>query len=129
MPIHTDWDNEGHTVIRIQVTDPWEIDEYSQATLHAWSLMETVDYSVHLIIDFTHVYTFPKNMLSGAPAVNSHIHPRQSLVIGVKINPFFRGVMRVATRVFPRLGNNLFFTQTVPEAYELITKYAAKPPQ
>ena len=126
MSITAKWDNEDYTVIRIQLHDPWEGEEYSQATLHAWSLMETVNHTVHLIIDFSDASTFPKNMLLQAPATNSHIHLRQGLVIVVKITPYLQAVMRVAIRVFPRLGQNLFFTQTVQEAYDLIQARSIK---
>jgi len=123
MPVSAEWDNESQTIIRIRIDDPWDLDEYSQATLHAWSLMQTVDYSVHLIIDLTDTFTFPKNLLSAAPTINSHVHPRQGLVIGVKISPYLQAVMRVAIRVFPRLGQNVLFTQTLQEAYALIQRH------
>jgi hypothetical protein len=127
MPITAHWDNEDRTVIRIHLDDPWNMDEYTKATASAWSLIDSVTYTVHLIIDFTDAATFPKNMLSGAMRTNSHIHPRQGLVVGVKISPYLRAVMRVAVRVFPRLGQNLFFTQTLKEAYDLIQKQSSKP--
>jgi len=127
MPINADWDNEDRTVIRIHVMDPWTTDEYSHATLHAWSLMEEVNYSVHLIIDFTDAHGFPKNMLASAPTTNSHIHPRQGLVVGVKINPYFRALMKAAIRVFPRLGHDLFFTQTLQNAHTLIRTQSITP--
>lgn len=128
MPVSAEWDNEAQTIIRIYIDDPWSIDDYNQATLHAWSLMETVDYSVHLIVDLTDTFTFPKNLLSAAPTTNSHVHRRQGLVVGVKISPYLRAVMRVAIRVFPRLGQNVLFTQTLQEAYDLIQRHNPDPP-
>jgi len=89
-------------------------------------LIETVDHSVHIVVDFTDVFTFPKNLLSGASTTNSQIHPRQGLVIGVKVSLYLQTVMRIAARFFPRLGHNVFFTQTLPEAYDLIRKHQAK---
>jgi hypothetical protein len=109
MPISAEWDNREHTIVRIQVTDPWTIEEYTQAGTRSWDLIETVNHPVHLIIDFTHAYSFPKNLLASAPTTHSQIHPRQALVVGVRISPYLQAVMKAAIRVFPRLGHNLFF--------------------
>lgn len=127
MPIQADWDNDTRTIIRIHVSDPWTIDDYSLATLHAYSLMEGADGCVHVIIDFTDAYSFPKDMLSGASAEKVHLHPRQGLVVIVKISPYLRAVIKATLRVFPRMRQNLFFTQTVQEAYTLIQTQPIKP--
>ena len=126
MPVRAQWDNEDHTIIRYPMQDPWELAEYSEATGHVWTLIETVDHFVHIIVDFTDVYSFPRNLLSGASTTNSQLHPRQGLVIGVKVSPYLQTVVRIAARFFPRLGQNVFFTQTLPEAYDLIRNYEAK---
>jgi hypothetical protein len=127
MPIQADWDNDTQTVIRIHAHDPWTIEEYSQATLQAYSMMESLTACVHVIIDFTDAYSFPKNMLSGASGANVHIHPRQGLVVIVKISPYLRAVIKATLRVFPRLKHNVFFTQTVQEAYTLIQTMPVMP--
>jgi hypothetical protein len=127
MPVSADWDNEAHTVVRVQIHDPWDTQQYSQATLQAWSLIESVDHTVDLIIDFTDAYSFPKSILSQASITNIHIHPRQGLVIGVKISPYLQAVIKTTIRVFPRLGHKLCFVQTVQDAYELIQKQTIKP--
>ena len=126
MPVRAQWDNEDHTIIRYPMQDPWELAEYSEATGHVWTLIETVDHFVHIIVDFTDVYSFPRNLLSEASTTNSQLHPRQGLVIGVKVSPYLQTVVRIAARFFPRLGQNVFFTQTLPEAYDLIRNYEAK---
>lgn len=127
MSINAEWDNDDQTVVRIEVHDPWTIEEYTEANARSWSLLETVEHTVHLILDFTHAYSFPKDLLSGAKITNSQIHPRQGLVIAVKISPYLHAIMKAAIRAFPRLGHNLFFAQTVQDAYHLIQKQAVKP--
>ena len=127
MPIQADWDNEEKTVIRIHAHDPWTTEEYSEATLHGCSLMESAEGCIHIIIDFTDAHSFPKNILSGASGAKIHIHPRQGLVIVVKISPYLRAVIKATLRVFPRLRHNVVFTQTVQEAYTLIRTQPVKP--
>lgn len=126
MPISPQWDNENHTIIRYHTQGDWELEEYSRANFHTWSMIESVDHPVHVIVDFTHANGFPKNLLSFASTTNSQIHPRQSLIIGVKISPYLQTVVGLAVRVFPRLGHNLFFTKTLAEAYEIIQKHDAQ---
>lgn len=124
MTVQAEWYNEEKTIIRIHAHDPWAIDEYSWAVQHAWSLIESVENPVHIIIDFTDVRSFPRNLLSAAPTTNKHIHPRQRLVVAVNISPYLQTMMRVAIRVFPRLGQNLLFAQNLQDAYDLIQKHS-----
>src|ERR1700753_3307036 len=100
MPINVAWDNEAHTIIRYDVRDPWELPEYSKALFHTWSMIESVKHPVHVIVDFTIFFSFPKNLLSIASNTNNQLHPRQELVIGVKVSPYLQAVVGLAVRVF-----------------------------
>lgn len=126
MPINVEWDNEERTIIRYHVGDPWQLPEYSRALFHTWAMIESVEHSVHVVVDFTHAISFPKNLLSNASSTNNQIHPRQALVIGVKVSPYLQMIVRVAARAFPRLGRNVFFVPTLQEAYIMIKTYEAK---
>jgi hypothetical protein len=126
MPIRADWDNEAHTIIRYHVQGPWELEEYGKANFHTWSMIESVRHPVSVIVDFTDAHGFPRNLLSFASTTNSQIHPRQHLIVGVRISPYLQTIVRLAVRVFPKLGHNLFFTQTLAEAYEIIQKHQVK---
>jgi hypothetical protein len=123
MPITAQWDNQERTIIRYHAQGAWELDEYSRANFHTWSMIDSVSHPVHVIVDFTHASGFPKNLLSFASTTNSQIHSRQNLIIGVKVSPYLQTVVKLAVRVFPRLGHNLFFTQTLAQAYEIIQQH------
>jgi hypothetical protein len=123
MPINAQWDNQSHTIIRYHVQGSWELEEYSRANFHTWTMIDSVEHPVHVIVDFTNANGFPKNLLSFASTTNSQIHPRQELIIGVKIPTYLQTVVGLAVRAFPRLGHNLFFTQTLAEAYDIIQKH------
>jgi hypothetical protein len=120
MPVYTEWANEEHTIIRMHIQDPWEINEYLDASAQTQTLMKSVGYPVHLIIDLTEMNTFPKNLLSSITTINDHILPGQGLVIGVRFSPYLRAVTKVASRLFPRISYNLVYTHTLKEAYALI---------
>lgn len=126
MPINVEWDNEERTIIRYDIRDPWHLPEYSRALFHTWSMIESVEHSVHVVVDFTHAMSFPRNLLSNAASTNNQLHPRQGLVIGIKVSPYLQMMVRVATRVFPRLGHNVFFVATLQDAYTLIKTYEAR---
>lgn len=126
MPINAQWDNKERTIIRYHVQGTWQLEDYARANFHTWSMIDSVSHPVHVIVDFTHAGTFPKNLLSFATTTNSQIHPRQELIIGVRISSYLQTVVKLAVRLFPKLGHNLHFTQTLDQAYELIRQHDAK---
>lgn len=123
MPIYAEWDNSNHTIIRIHVHDPWKIEEYFEGTDHAHVLMSTVAHPVHLLYDLTDSFNVPRDLLSSLRRIDQHFVPPQGLTICVKTPLYLKAVMQMGIRVFPRLGHNLFFIETLQDAYDLISKY------
>jgi hypothetical protein len=123
MPITAEWLNEGHTVIRIHLHDPWELSEYFQAVTHTHTLMSGVTHPVHLVYDLTDSFNVPLNLLSSIRAIEKRFVPPQGITVCVKTSPYLRAVMRMGIRVFPHLGRNLFFADRLEDAYALIEKY------
>jgi hypothetical protein len=123
MPVYAEWDDEAQTIIRIHLHDPWTMNEYIEASSHVRTLMLSVSYPVHVIVDLTEMVSFPKDLLSGAPTINSHLLPNQGLMVGVKYSPYIRAIAKVVSRVFPRLTKNLHFVHTLAEAREYIAKH------
>ena len=128
MPVYAEWDSEDHTIIRLHLHDPWELAEYIEASSQTRTMMLSVSYPVHLIVDLSDSFRLPKNLLRNVGAINSHILPDQGLVVAVKYSPYARAVMRVAMRVFPKLGRNVVFAHSLQEAYEIIRIADHKPP-
>jgi len=123
MPVNVEWDNETHTIIRYDVQDPWELEEYSQALDETWTLIDAECHPVHVVVDLSDAFSFPKHLFSIAVRTNTQIHPRQNFVIGVKVSPYLQTMVRVTARFYPRLGHNLLFAHTLHEAYNIIQTY------
>jgi hypothetical protein len=123
MPIYAEWDNESRSIIRIYLHDPWELSEYFQAAEQARALADTVTHRVHLIYDLTDSFNVPLNLLPSIRAIEKRFVPPQGITICVKTSPYLRTIMKMGIRVFPHLGHNLFFTDTLQEAYDLIKKH------
>jgi len=128
MPIYAEWDNESRTIIRIHLHDPWELSEYFQAVDQAQGLASTVTHPVHLIYDLTHSFNVPLNLLSSIRAIEKRFIPPDGITICVKTSPYLRTIMKMGIRVFPHLGHNLFFSDSLQDAYDLIKKHSKSTP-
>lgn len=123
MPVEADWANEVHSIIRVYIHDTWTIEEYLRTSEQIRMMMLTTAHPVHLIFDVTDMIGYPRDIFSHIPTINSHILPGQGLVIGVKYSPYLKAIVRIAARVFPRIGHNLHFVQTLADAYALTETY------
>ena len=123
MPIYAEWGNENHTIIRIHLHDPWLLSEYFQAVSETQSMASTVTHPVHLIYDLSDSFNVPLDLLPSIRAIEKRFVPPQGITVCVKTSPYLRAVMRMGIRVFPHLGHNLFFADSLQEAYKLIDQH------
>lgn len=123
MPISTEWDNHRHTIIRIHLYDPWDLNEYFEAVHQAQELANTVPHPVHLIYDLTDAFYVPLNLLSSIRAIEKRFIPPRGITVCVKVSAYLKSIMKMGIRLFPHLGQNLFFADTLDEAYHIIAQY------
>src|SRR5262245_1470800 len=123
MSHHTAWDNEEHTVILMQY-DKGAIkdDLYLMAKENA-VLMATVEHTVHLIIDETHIQlnlnsADMRYLERNVPANHGHIAliPHPSILMFKKI------IVNMGNTIAPKAFEGIYYCRSVEEARELLQK-------
>ncbi|NJR12872.1 hypothetical protein HC776_03205 [bacterium] len=123
MPAYAEWVDDNRAIIHMHLHDPWTAAEYLVVSDHVRDMMLAAGYPVHLILNLTHTWHIPKDVLSILPILNKNMLPQQGICVGVRYLPYARALVRFIGRVFPRMTQNLFYAYTLNEAYEIITDY------
>ncbi len=126
MSIKLFWDNPEQNIIRQEFSGRWTSDEYVQSVFTMYDMMRTVPHRVHIIVDMTRTEGFTTRMLAAAPRFHEKLPDNRGLTVGISIPRHLVTIVRVATRVYPRLGRYLHFTDTLDGAYQIIEKYSAR---
>ena len=128
MSIKVSWDNPEKTVIRQDISGYWTAEEYVDSVLEMYDTMKTVTQTVDIIVDMTQIRNFPTRMLASAPRFNTQLPPNRGLTIGINVPRHLVSIVRIALRLYPRLGRNLNFVNTVEDAYNIIERYRQRVP-
>lgn len=104
MPITVQWYEEEQKNIQYDVVNIWSWQDLADAIEEAIALLDSVDYKVNLIIDFTNTTYIPPvsivhlNKVANAPTVN---HPNTKKLIMVGANKYIQVIFNVFKKVFP----------------------------
>lgn len=126
MPIKLFWDSAEQNIIRQEFHGRWTSDEYVQSVFTMYEMIGSVPHKVHIIVDMTQTEGFTTRMLAAAPRFNEKLPENRGLTVGINIPRYLVSIVRVATRVYPRLGRYLHFTDSLNEAYKVIEKFSAR---
>ena len=114
MPISVDWFNAQKTVIRLHYTKPWDWAEFEHAVTASNAMMDTVDYSISMIIQMDG--GLPSNVNASRFRMifrNFHRNIRVTALIGA--SDFLRVTITAFMRVI-RQDKDFFFAATVDDA-------------
>jgi len=123
MPINVSWDNPEKTIIRQDINAYWTAEEYGESVLEMYDTMKTVTQTVDIIVDMTQIQNFPTRMLASAPRFNDRLPPNRGLTIGINVPHHLVSIVRIALRLYPRLGRNLHFVTTMDDARTIIERH------
>src|SRR3990172_4939284 len=129
MTIEVNWDSEKHTIVRYVFQKGWSWDEVDPAFKAAAALMDTVDYKVDVIMDFSpSSLLVPKGAFTHAQrALSNPRHPNiaTTVVVGSR---FVQAITDLARKVARKSANDwdLLFTITLAEAYNALENRASK---
>ena len=126
MPIHVFWDNPERNIIRQEFNGRWTSDEYVKNVFTMYDMIRTVPHKVHIIVDMTRTEGMTTRMIAAAPRFNANLPDNRGMTVGINIPSYLVSIVRVATRIYPRLGRNVHFTNTLDEAYTTIQKHSAR---
>jgi hypothetical protein len=126
MPIHLFWDSPDQNIIRQEFSGRWTSDEYVQNVFAMYDMMRTVPHKVHIIVDMTHTEGVTTRMIAAAPRFQENLPVNRGLTVGINIPSYLVSIVHIASRIYPRLGRNVHFANTLDDAYKIIQKYAPR---
>jgi len=124
MAIQVFWDNPEQTIIRQEFIGRWISDDYVQSVFTMYEMIGSVPHKVHIIVDMLQTEGFATRMMAAAPRFNANLPTNRGQTIGINIPAYLVSIVRVALRLYPRLGRSLHFVATLDEAYTTIKKYS-----
>jgi hypothetical protein len=73
----------------------------------------------------TQAHGHASRMMAAAPRLNALLPSNRGLTVGINIPSYLVTIVRVGTRLYPRLGRHVHFTNTLDQAYTIIKKYGS----
>lgn len=129
MPITVVWDDEGHTAIRYDITDPWDWPDLLEAFTKDDDLIKSVNHAVHLILNFSESKTAPPDPMSRLKGIAGMVSSQVGLVIIVGASAWFQIVTTIFYKVYgPRTEGmvGLQTVETLEQARVAIAAYSNK---
>lgn len=117
MTVHTDWDNEAHTILRTQFIGAWTWEEAHAATDVLLQLIDSVDYTVAVITDLSGSSRIPPFAFREIRALLGKRHPRAGTSVTVGANFMMASLWKTIAQTYGWLVNNQYsFADTLEEA-------------
>lgn len=124
MPVTIDWDSDDKTIVRMEMIGFWTWKEADAGARQGYDLLQSVDYEVGVIIDFSRSTSMPPYALQNARRMIQHRHPRTGLTVFVGTNTLFLALWNVFARIYTLFAQrqNSVFAPTVAEARDILMK-------
>lgn len=112
-----EWADEGKTILLITSPSRWTWDEYFEMVDAMLDCIDSVEYSVSSVFDYSPTVHMPPNTISILPEIARRVHPRQRVMVGVGIRI---PLARIGADLFSRTYRRLELVDTVEEAFDLL---------
>lgn len=120
MPASVDWDDASQTTVRQQLVGDWTFDEYLSSGKKTQELTSSVSHTVHVIVDFTRSTSYDTKVLAAAQSFDHNFPDNQGCLVLVQCPAYIRAVFDIATRLYPRIGENAEYVDSLADAYAFI---------
>lgn len=118
-----DWDDQGHTVIRMYVGDLWDWDDFEVAISGVFHLMQTVAHQVDLVAIMRSSTTPPDGDLTAYLVATVNAMPENAgLLVMVGGNAVVNFTLKQIAATYPPMMGRFFQTEALGEAYRLIAR-------
>ncbi len=128
MPVSAAWNDEAHTIVRVEICDPWNMSELSQAIQVSRQLMGSVSYTVDAIWDGIGTKGAPSNLFSHfmMPNEDTKIPSNQRYVVVVVRGAFLQTFVGMGKRLLPQITKNMHITSSLDAAEQKIMTLRSK---
>jgi hypothetical protein len=123
MPVNANWHNETHTIVRVQISDPWTLPELAAAIQESRQMQDSVSHQVDAIWDSSDAKTVPNNLLSHfmLSSQNTKVPRNQRAVVVVARSTLLKTFVHSAKRVMPQVTKNVHLTETIEAAEQKLS--------
>lgn len=122
MSIEVKWFDEGHTIVRIDIVDQYNMTELHRAWATEREMMYAVDYPVYSLNVFQTFYIPHKEFKPTAERdyVSKRIPPNLQLTVQVAPNAMMRGILRTVASIMP---HRVYVVPTIEEGLQIINSH------
>jgi hypothetical protein len=116
MGIIVTWDDSDHHIIRMDFRNKWTWGEFQESRRQVRELLESVDYPVYFIIDFSDGFPPPPDTLRVVYRSMTDRPRNASTSVIVSRSAFVETLFGIFSKAFPLLAERLIQARTVDEA-------------
>jgi hypothetical protein len=125
MPITVYSNEPENTVFFMDYVGRWSWEEHFQAVKKAREFGDSVEHRVDVIVDALRSENPPlgpalSNITTGLRIQRS---PNLGVLVIITQNPFVRGLLTIAPKVYPGMADSLALATSIEEAHALIEKH------
>jgi hypothetical protein len=123
MSITVKWDDEGHTVLRMEFKAHWTIQELRTVGMDAIQLIRTAGHPVYMINDFSGSASVPIGVLWQARSLNQMRPPNWEAGITITTDGLARNLLDLFGLVYMgQRRKQLFVVRTNEEALQMVDR-------
>jgi hypothetical protein len=121
MSVTVRWDNEDHTVLRLDFEAPWTWAEQQQAIDQAKPMAESVSWTVDIICDLHNGPEFPLGFPMKYLRRTAEMVPNNAgITIVVGASPLVQSLLLATMQVFANVKYRTFFAHSLEDAYAML---------
>ncbi|HEX2906968.1 MAG TPA: hypothetical protein VHO69_08920 [Phototrophicaceae bacterium] len=121
MTVRVTWLDDAKTTILREFEGLWTWEEYYASQSEVNTMLRSVEYNVHQILDFTAAArTLPANVLTHIGHSDRNVPPNRGKSVVVLQNAFFRQMVQLLNRIFPNVTKRVVVVATRAEAVKAI---------
>ncbi|MBI1259133.1 MAG: hypothetical protein GC204_16815 [Chloroflexi bacterium] len=124
MPTQIDWENQEHTIIRMEFIGRWTWQEAYEGSKTGFAMVDSVDHVVNVIIDMRQSTALPLLSLTHARNMIARRHTRTGLTVFIGANTLFLSLWKIFEGAYGQLAGrqNFAFARDVDEACQLFAE-------
>jgi len=123
MPIHITWGNDDHKLIIVRFVSPWNGNELIDMIDEGVSLLNSVPYTVDVIVDFREAaMQIPTQYLQAVRRINDIGLLNRGPMVIVGAPYFIRTLTKFAQEIAPVAYSNLYFSPNINAAHALLAE-------
>lgn len=123
MPVEVIWDNEEKTIIRQIYSGVLILEDYMAATDRFLELANSVEHTVHTILDRQNVEEMKASSMKAMKYANERIPHNVGLRFVIKPNKLSEAMINMGRYLAPKLVNNVVIVDSVEEAHQKVAEY------